>query len=222
MRTRAAIALAALIALAACDARQAADTDEVPVGDGFDFYVLALSWSPSYCAAEGDRANRTQCHSDADYGFIVHGLWPQFERGWPEFCGTDQTQSISPQQVRAMEDIMPSAGLMRHQWTKHGSCSGLSQDDYFAVTRHAFERVALPETLVDRTQPEMLDPDAIEAAFRQSNATLPASAIAVTCDRQRLREVRICLSRDLADFTACPEVDRRSCRLDSVVVPPNN
>ena len=55
----------------------------VPIGSGFDFYVLALSWSPSYCEAEGAEANQQQCKAARPYAFIVHGLWPQFERGFP-------------------------------------------------------------------------------------------------------------------------------------------
>ena len=55
----------------------------------FDFYVLALSWSPTYCLNEGrGRNDRTQCGGDKAHGFIVHGLWPQFDNGYPEYCPT--------------------------------------------------------------------------------------------------------------------------------------
>ena len=58
-------------------------------GDGdFDFYVLALSWSPSYCAIEGDGADPAQCANGRPYAFVVHGLWPQYEKGYPRDCET--------------------------------------------------------------------------------------------------------------------------------------
>src|SRR5690349_15721016 len=108
----------------------------LPIGEGFDFYVLSLSWSPSYCEAEGEEANRQQCSTARPYAFVVHGLWPQFERGFPESCRTDEPD-VSNATLRTLYDIMPAAGLIRHEWKKHGSCSGLDQDDYFAVLRAA-------------------------------------------------------------------------------------
>jgi ribonuclease T2 len=192
--------------------------DELPVGAGFDFYVLSLSWSPSYCAAEGEDANRQQCGGDRSYGFIVHGLWPQFERGYPENCRTNQPLDVPRDQLAALYDIMPSAGLIRHQWRKHGSCAGLSQQDYFAVLRAAWEQVAVPESFREASTPVTVDPDAVEAAFIAANPGLPEDGITVTCDRRRLREVRICMAKTL-DFRSCEEVDRRMCRQPSVLVP---
>ena len=54
----------------------------------FDFYVLALSWSPSFCEAAAERGNsgrsqQIQC-GGRPFSFVVHGLWPQYERGFPE------------------------------------------------------------------------------------------------------------------------------------------
>ena len=191
---------------------------DVPVGTGFDFYVLSLSWSPSYCEAEGEDANRQQCESARPYAFVVHGLWPQFERGYPENCRTDE-DGVDNATLRTLYDIMPSAGLIRHQWRKHGSCAGLSQDDYFDVLRAAREAVAIPAEFRRVEAYRTLDPDAAERAFLSANPGLAEEGIAVTCDRRFLREVRICLTKDLA-FRECPEVDRRACRRDKVVMPP--
>ncbi|EHK57021.1 ribonuclease T2 family protein, partial [Allomesorhizobium alhagi] len=178
---------------------------DVPAGAGFDFYVLSLSWSPSYCEAEGEDANRQQCASARPYAFVVHGLWPQFERGYPENCRTDE-EGVDNATLRTLYDIMPSAGLIRHQWRKHGSCAGLSQDDYFDVLRAAREAVAIPAEFRRLDAHRTLDPDDAERAFLAANPALTGEGVAVTCDRRFLREVRICLTKDLA-FRECPEVD---------------
>ena len=190
----------------------------VPIGNGFDFYVLALSWSPSYCEAEGKEANRQQCGTARPYAFVVHGLWPQYERGYPESCRTDEPD-VPNAKLRTLYDIMPAAGLIRHQWRKHGTCTGLDQDDYFAVLRAARESVSIPPEFRRLDAYRTLDPDDAEEAFLKANPSLPRDAVAVTCDRRYLREVRICMTRDL-DFRSCPEIDRRACRLPKVVMPP--
>lgn len=190
----------------------------MPQGKGFDFYVLSLSWSPSYCEAEGAKANRQQCGASRPYAFVVHGLWPQFERGYPENCNTGEAK-VADQTIRSLYDIMPSPGLIRYQWRKHGRCSGLSQADYFTVLRTAREKVAIPETYRRLDAYRTVDPEGVEEAFLAANPGLPADGVAVTCDRRFLREVRICMTRDL-EFRDCPEVDRRSCSRDSVAMPP--
>lgn len=187
-------------------------------GSGFDFYVLSLSWSPSYCEAEGQDANRQQCASDRPYGFVVHGLWPQFERGFPENCATGEPD-VANQTVRTLYDVMPSAGLIRHQWRKHGACAGLGQRDYFATLRAAHDKVVVPEEFRRLDAYRTVAPSTVEDAFQRVNPLLPAQGITVTCDERYLREVRICLTKELA-FRPCPEIDRRSCRSPAAVMPP--
>jgi len=190
----------------------------IPQGSGFDFYVLALSWSPSYCEAEGQDANRQQCSAGRPYAFVVHGLWPQYERGFPADCQTDE-RDVDDRTVRSLYDLMPSAGLIRHQWRKHGSCSGLDQDDYFKVLRAAREAIAIPARYRHPTGYLTIDPDDVEADFIKANPSLRAASVAVTCDNRYLREVRICMGKDLK-FRSCPEIDRRGCRRSDVVMPP--
>ena len=194
------------------------DRREPPKGKGFDFYVLSLSWSPSYCAAGGEESNRQQCASGRAYGFIVHGLWPQFERGYPMDCPTDRP-TVPDTLLRGLYDLIPSAALIRHQWRKHGSCSGLDQQDYFAVLRAARERITLPTDMESAVTGRMARPEEVEAAFAHANPGLPEDGIAVTCDRRYLREVRICMTTGLA-FRSCPEVDRRGCTLATAEMPP--
>ena len=191
---------------------------DVPQGSGFDFYVLALSWSPSYCEAEGENANRQQCQSGRPYAFVVHGLWPQYERGFPEDCRTSEPD-VDNDTLRSLYDIMPAAGLIRHEWRQHGTCSGLSQTDYFRVLRQAREAIVIPQEFRRLDSYRTLAPLDAEQAFLKANAGLDASDLAVTCDKRFLREVRICMDMKLG-FRACPEIDRRACRAEKVVMPP--
>ena len=188
------------------------------IGSGFDFFVLSLSWSPSYCEAEGASANRYQCRSDRDLGLVVHGLWPQFETGWPESCDTRGNDRVPDALADSMSDIMPSRGLVGHQWRKHGSCSGLDQAAYLKATRAAFERVAIPPLFASASRASRIGAMEAEAAFRDANPELPADGIAISCADGRLDEVRICLTRDLS-FRSCPQVDRRGCRQSGLSLP---
>lgn len=192
--------------------------DSVPAESGFDFYVLSLSWSPSYCEAEGKDASRQQCAAARPYAFVVHGLWPQYEHGYPRDCPTGQPK-VDGTIVRGLYDIMPSAGLIRHEWRTHGACAGLAQRDYFRVLRTAREKISIPAQFSRLDRYRQVAPGEVEAAFLRANAAMPANAVAVTCDRRYLREVRICMTKNLR-FRACPEVDRRACRRSEVVMPP--
>jgi ribonuclease T2 len=212
-RTLAALGVLLLAGLMPAEAEQARRR-----ATGFDFYVLSLSWSPSYCEAEGDDANPQQCAAGRPYAFVVHGLWPQFESGYPQDCRVAE-RDVPAERLRSLYDLMPSAGLIRQQWRKHGSCAGLLQRDYFSLLRQARERVAIPPEFQRLSTYRSVDPDAVEDAFLRSNPGLSPGGVAVTCDRRYLREVRICMGKDLS-FRACPEVDVRACRRAKTVMPP--
>ncbi len=185
----------------------------VPQGSGFDFYVLSLSWSPSYCAIEGERADRRQCGRGGPKGFVVHGLWPQFHKGYPADCRSSEPERVPQQLLSAQRDLFPSDGLAAHEWRKHGTCSGLSQADYFKVTRMAREKLRIPQSLGGTVSaPET------ENAFVTANRGLTREAIAVSCERNHLSEVQICFDKRL-NFAACPEVDRKGCRAGRVLMP---
>lgn len=188
-----------------------------PAGD-FDFYVLALSWSPSYCATRGENADRGQCSAYRPYSFVVHGLWPQNERGYPADCSV-QERDVSRAVSGSVLDIMPSRGLVRHQWRKHGSCSGLSQADYFSTTRRAYQRIRIPPEFQQLTEYKTVSPNQVEQAFIAANPDLSMNGIAVDCDGRYMREVRICMTKDL-QFRSCAEVNARSCRARRLVMPP--
>jgi ribonuclease T2 len=186
----------------------------------FDFYVLSLSWSPSFCeaTAERGRESREQCGA-RPFSFVVHGFWPQYERGFPEFCRVPSPR-IDRNLVNAMLDLMPAPPLVFHEWDKHGTCSGLEPKAYFETVRKARAVVKIPEGYLELNRIKTVTPNEVEEEFVKANPGLPRDAIAITCDNRRLQEVRICMSKELG-FQSCPEVDRRGiCRRDRVVMPP--
>src|SRR5882724_4089269 len=214
-------ALATLIAIAAAGTASAQDQRQNAPGE-FDYYVLSLSWSPSFCEEAEERGNsgrsqQSQC-GGRPFAFVVHGLWPQYERGFPEYC-----QRPSPRLDRnimtSMLDLMPAPGLIYNEWDKHGTCSGLGTRAYFETIRKARATVKIPDEFLELSKPRLIAPEELEAAFIKVNPGLSASAISTTCDSKRLSEVRICLSKDL-QFRACEEIDRRACRRDQVLMPP--
>jgi ribonuclease T2 len=183
----------------------------------FDFYVLALSWSPSFCEQAGERAPRQQC-GERPYSFVVHGLWPQYERGFPEFC-QNPAPRLNRNIVALMLDMMPAPRLIFHEWDKHGVCSGLPARGYFETVRKARARVKIPAEYLAPESTLSVSPEEVEEAFVKVNPGLSRAGIAVTCGGTRLSEVRICMSRDL-QFRECPEIDRRACRRDQLRMPP--
>jgi ribonuclease T2 len=185
----------------------------------FDFYVLSLSWSPSFCDSAGERGTppQDQC-GDRPYSFVVHGLWPQYEQGFPEFCQVPAPR-LDRNIVSSMLDLMPAPRLIFHEWDRHGTCSGLSPRAYFDTVRKARAQVKIPDAYVELTRALMVTPDEVEEAFVAANPGLSRNGIAVTCDNRRLREVRICLSKEFG-FRDCEETDRRACRRDQLVMPP--
>jgi ribonuclease T2 len=186
----------------------------------FDFYVLALSWSPSFCQAAGERGTppQDQCGGARPYSFVVHGLWPQYERGFPEYCIVPAPR-LDRNIVNAMLDLMPAPRLIYNQWDKHGTCSGLTARAYFETVRKVRALVKIPEPYVELERTLTVTPDEVEEAFVEANAGLARSGVAVTCDNRRLREVRICVSKEFG-FRDCPDIDRRACRRDKLVMPP--
>lgn len=190
-----------------------------PRGRGFDYYVLSLSWSPSFCAGEGASGNDQQCAADKDYGFIVHGLWPQNERDFPEFCSTSEPDRVPDALGRSLFDIMPSMGLIGHEWRKHGSCSGLSQRDYLRTIRAARAAIVIPEDLGDaRSRKTMTLPD-LQASLFSANPGLGRRGLSITCNGNQLDEIRICLTTDL-QFRDCSGAVRQSCPSKTIVLPP--
>ncbi|WP_235890773.1 ribonuclease T2 [Pararhizobium mangrovi] len=211
------IALAVTAWIGACATSGPALADGEAPGT-FAFYVLALSWAPSYCRDAGRDASPRECGPHTGYGFVVHGLWPQNEHGYPAFCPTTLPDHVPKTLAERMTDLTPDVALIEHEWRKHGTCTGLDQQAYFALVRKARANVAIPRAFASPAPARSADPANVEAAFRMANPGLPSTGIAVTCRNARLSEVRICLTWSLA-FRACPEVDANGCNTSRLRLP---
>lgn len=188
----------------------------------FDYYVLALSWSPTYCASKKGRRDRSQCGSERRFAFVVHGLWPQYKRGWPQFCNTNQ-RWVGRRQIKRMLDIMPSKRLIIHEWKKHGTCTRLGQKAYFNLVRKLFDKVLTPARYLSPQNFVLITPQTLVSDFVKTNRGLSASALSVQCgnsvDRGRLSELRVCFTKS-GEFTDCGENERRQCKASQLVLPP--
>ena len=208
--------LAALL-LALLPAASPAAADGERAG-AFDYYVLALSWTPTWCALEGDARGSEQCDPGRGFGFTLHGLWPQYEDGWPAYCPTAR-RAPSRGDTAAEAGLYGSAGLAWHQWRKHGTCTGLASGDYYALAREAYGRVTRPEVLRALDRAVTLPASVVEDAFLEANPDLGADGVTVTCRDGRIREVRVCLTRALEPRACAPDV-ARDCRLDDALLAP--
>jgi ribonuclease T2 len=187
----------------------------------FDYYVLSLSWSPSYCGSAAGRDDDSQCRPGRRFAFVVHGLWPQFHQGWPESCRTRDLW-LPERQIQDMMDIMPSRRLVIHEWRKHGTCSGLSQKEYFALVRTFRDKLRVPARYLSPLREIRTTPQQLQRDFVLSNRGLAFDMLSVQCgnaqDSARLAELRICLDRS-GDFTPCGRNEARRCRARVLVMP---
>lgn len=184
----------------------------------FDYYVLALSWSASWCAKDGDKRGASQCAPGQGYDWVLHGLWPQFNEGWPSYCPTD-TRAPSRMMTENMTDIMGSSRSAWHQWRKHGVCSGLTAAGYFAASRDAFESINRPEIFRQIVRPERRSARSVEKAFIQSNPGLQSDMITITCRDGRIAEARVCLDKSLKPVICGADV-RKDCQSNDALMPP--
>ncbi|SEI19227.1 ribonuclease T2 [Pseudomonas asplenii] len=180
----------------------------------FDYYLLSLSWSPTFCLTH---AGNEQCKGKG-YGFVLHGLWPQYAKGgWPQFCAP--LTPLSSAQRQQGRTLFPTAKLLEHEWNKHGTCSGLGADSYLNTTDQALGQVQIPEALQPSTSVREFSAEEIAQLFQQSNPGLPADGIAVGCSGPQLSEVRVCMGKDLG-FESCGKGVKNQCRDGKVRLPP--
>jgi ribonuclease T2 len=190
------------------------------VAGKFDYYALALSWSPTYCAApDRVRYEPRQCGLDRSYAFVVHGLWPQFERGYPLSCASTMPRNVPAALTNAQLDLMPSPRLVQHEWERHGRCSGLDQGKYFAAMRQMRARIVVPPAYARLDRPLRVTAREVRAAFVQANPGLSPEGLAVICDKSRLREVRVCFNKG-GGLRKCSVSVRDQCSAGPVTMLP--
>lgn len=182
----------------------------------FDYWLMSLSWSPSYCVTHPD--DERQCRHKG-YGFVLHGLWPQYRNGFgPEHCTTVAVPEDATIQ-RALA-FMPSRRLIEHEWETHGACSGLDPAGYFDLADRAFASVKVPPRLSTPRMPPSLSADEVVRAFVANNPDLGANMLNVVChDGGTLTEVRVCLNRDTLAPQACGGRVRSTCRAGALTIP---
>jgi ribonuclease T2 len=206
------------------DDRRAGDDGTTAAGQ-FDYYALVMSWSPTHCSTPDGADDAQQCsrRDGRRYAFVLHGLWPQYERGFPESCRTHGRPYVPQPVIDAMLDVMPSKGLIIHEYRKHGTCSGLAPDAYFQLARRLFQSIRIPSRYVNPFETQFVSPDDLVDDLVGSNPGLKPDMVAVSCGGPggRLEEVRICFTREgrLRNCGANEE-QRKLCRSDRVSVPP--
>ncbi|WP_192456738.1 ribonuclease T2 family protein [Musicola keenii] len=178
----------------------------------FDYYLLTLSWSPTFCLTHKDNPQCTK-----GYGFVLHGLWPQYTKGgWPENC--PPIAALTPEERRQGDMIFPSDDLLTHEWEKHGTCSGLGAKGYLEAADQALSQVKVPPELQAPHKPLFLSADKILTAFRQSNPDIPADGLVVACNKKELSEVRVCLDKQLK-FQSCASNIKSNCPAGEIRIP---
>jgi ribonuclease T2 len=189
----------------------------------FDYYTLVLSWSPTHCATAERGGDDTQCARDdgARFGFVLHGLWPQYEQGYPERCFTRWKPFVPDQVISSVADIMPNKGLVIHEYREHGTCSGLRPEPFFALARRAFTSINIPQRYRNPYELQFVSPRDVMAEFLSANPQLRPDMLEVTCDGSALRDVRVCLTKE-GRPRSCGLNERKggACRADPMRIPP--
>jgi ribonuclease T2 len=184
----------------------------------FDYYVLSLSWSPDYCASH---ANDTQqCGTGKPLGFVLHGLWPQFEKGYPSSCSNVELPADVKQQYAT---LYPSPKLMQHEWEKHGTCSGLAPADYLALSKKSKDAVNIPQRYQRPAQPFRTTIQDVQKDFSAANPGYASDGVSVTCagSGRFLQEVRLCLDKSGKSRSCASDVIRQmrsTCRQPDFLV----
>ena len=221
------VALLALLSLAACFHGQpgasggTSNSIAAPI-DG-DYLTLVLSWSPTYCLSDAGKRDRQQCSSKRSYAFVVHGLWPQYEKGWPDYCAGEKAPWIEDDTLELAQTFMPSRKLVIHEWKKHGTCYSSQPEAYFDATETLFRSINIPRQHQNPKDWITTSPQDLKSAFLEANPQFPTQGISIHCgnarDRAQLKEIRLCYDRTGAPRN-CGGNEKRQCRAKQLVMPP--
>ncbi|MDB5753816.1 MAG: ribonuclease [Massilia sp.] len=217
MSTSRALLMAALLCAATVVSAQGYRQRNAGEPGRFDYYAVALSWSPAFCATHDDP---NQCAPGRGFGFVLHGLWPQYERGYPQQCSTERLPQQAEEKYAA---LYPSRKLVGHEWKKHGTCSGLNPAAYFDLSARLSSQIAIPTQYRRPTAPVRTSYGEFVQAFRAANPRMAENAVLPFCGAggKFLNEIHVCYDKR-GGSTSCGAGEiRRSentCRKQSFVL----
>jgi ribonuclease T2 len=183
----------------------------------FDYYAVALSWSPAFCATHDDPG---QCAPGRQAGFVMHGLWPQYEQGYPQECSTERLQ---PRDREKYASLYPSPKMINHEWIKHGTCSGLNPAAYFEMSARLRDQLAIPAPYQRPAAPVRTSYGELVQAFRSANPRMAEHAVLPFCGAggRFLNEIHVCYDKRGASTSCGASEIRRSgntCRKGTFVL----
>jgi len=184
----------------------------------FAYYMLVLSYAPDFCALSSDDKDPRECGTGRRFGFVVPGLWPQSEstRG-PEYCSP--SRPVFQDIIESTLKYIPTESLIQHEWAAHGTCSGLSAQDYFAALRKARDSLSIPTEINEASEEWQVSPDELESKLASANPRFPKSAFRTYYYRDgELGEVRVCMNKDLSPRACGPSAGE--CRFRTVTLLP--
>ena len=158
-------------------------------------YLLALSWSPQFCKGKGGRAE-TQCDGSAgQFGFVLHGLWPETDgSAYPQWCAP--AKPLSRQIIRENFCMTPSVDLLQHEWAKHGTCMTSDPQRYFKPARIMYNVMRYPD-MDSMSRDRNLTVGTFRLNFARANPGIRPDMIRVLKSKDNwLKEVHVCLGKD--------------------------
>lgn len=167
----------------------------------FDFYVFAMSYQPEFCYAKRSE-NFEGCHHPRDFWkthLTIHGLWPERRDGsWPATCSKEPLdENVVHELQKDLDLYWPNikdeerddphyTDFWKHEWSKHGTCSGLDQKSYFQAALEHF--IDTPDIVGQNYGKKVSKFDLLEAYDNN---------VVLVCSKQRyLEEVRACYGMD--------------------------
>lgn len=165
-------------------------------------YVLAASWEAAFCETKPDKVeckSQTTDRFDAS-NFSLHGLWPQPRN--IGYCKVERAQidadkagrwdqlpevTLEPATRDELSKVMPGTQslLERHEWTRHGTCYGTSQDEYFGDALALMRQLngSAVQQLFQSHIGQFLSFDDIRKAFDQSFGEGAGRRVRMQCAR---------------------------------------
>ncbi len=185
----------------------------------FDSHVLAISWQPAFCEIKGD--SKKECATlhpsrfDASH-FSLHGLWPNkrscghkygycssIKKRPPTFCAYPSL-NLSVEVRDALGIVMPSVKhgtcLQRHEWWKHGTCSGLDENEYYLLSMEFLDQVNssnFVRQFVSQRIGETVNKSEFKAEFEKNFGYSSFEKVTLKCKRGMLTEMQLSLPREL-------------------------